>query len=374
MSTANPTVADILLWVIQGTWEDAARSVPLWAAQGRRHCRQRVIWEAAQTEDVAARMTEAQARRFLEEEAMSIRDRYQPRSAVAPSADDDPISQRFRVFRRMDQFSAAFSEEQERELSPEVERERQVQRPPPAKPAAHYLHPDIISFVATGFIAANSSAHMPAYTSLSTTAAAQCMDLQKCPRNVDVSQDFAKTVEGRGSDCTQRPVQWVLLNTLPSSIGTIDRMMIISPFEAQELLPLIQKSAHAALCLYSPRPNTGYRALDGLDLYTVPEQRALAVPPQLTLELNVFAGQLYFSSMEECIRACCYFGISISGIQQHQAAGNDANSIFLNQSNRFATSPIKFLQVFLSQVRKGCGGIGKTHMGCILEYRYPKDL
>ncbi len=46
----------------------------------------------------------------------------------------DPISQRFRVFRRMDQFSAALSEEQERELSPEVERERQVQKAPPRNP------------------------------------------------------------------------------------------------------------------------------------------------------------------------------------------------------------------------------------------------
>ncbi|KAJ4146957.1 hypothetical protein LMH87_001510 [Akanthomyces muscarius] len=374
MNTDNPTVADILLWVIRGTWEDAARSVPLWAAQGRRHGWQRKIWEDAQTEDGAVRMTEAHARRLLEEEAMSIRDRYQPRTAVAPLAEDDPISQRFRVFKRMDQFSAALSEEQERELSPEVERERQIQKAPPAKPAAHCLHPDIIAFVATGLIAANSSAHMPAYTSLSTTAAAQCMDLQKCPRNVYVSRDFAITVEGGGSDCTQRQVQWVLLSMLQSSMGAIDKMIIISPFEAQELLPSIQKSAHAALCLYSPRPNKGYHALDGLDLYTVPEQPALAVPPQLITELTVFAGELYFSSFAECVRVCYYFGINISGIHEQQKECIDANSIFYSPSSCFATSPVKFLQVFLSQVRRGCGGIGKTHMGFILEYRYPKDL
>lgn len=112
--------------MIQGTWEDAARSVPLWATQGRRHRWQSAIWEEAQTEDGVIRMTEAHARRFLEEEAMSIRDRYQPRTAAAPLADDDLISQRFRMFRRMDQSAAALGEEQERELSPEVERERQT--------------------------------------------------------------------------------------------------------------------------------------------------------------------------------------------------------------------------------------------------------
>lgn len=126
-------------------------------------------------------------------------------------------------------------------------------------------------------------------------------------------------------------------------------------------------------CLYSPRPNTGYRALDGLDLYTVPEQPALVIPPQLTTELNVFAGQLYFGSMAECIRVCYYFGISISALHQ-QHTGDPDHSVFLSQSSRFATSPIKFLHVFLSQVRRGCGGIGKTHMGYILEFRPPKDL
>lgn len=94
-------------------------------------------------------MAKGQAQRLLEEEAMSIRDRFQPRTSVALEGDVDPISRRFRLFRWMDQFSAVLSEEQERELSPEVERERQIQKEPPAKPAAHHLHQDIITYVAT---------------------------------------------------------------------------------------------------------------------------------------------------------------------------------------------------------------------------------
>ncbi|KAJ4147192.1 hypothetical protein LMH87_001732 [Akanthomyces muscarius] len=57
-------------------------------------------------------------------------------------------------------------------------------------------------------------------------------------------------------------------------------------------------------------PNQGYRALDALDLYTVPEQRDIYVPPQFAIGLNVFAGQLYFGSKREAIRVCHYLGIN----------------------------------------------------------------
>ncbi|OAA42789.1 hypothetical protein ISF_09705 [Cordyceps fumosorosea ARSEF 2679] len=157
----------------------------------------------------------------------------------------------------MDHFVAALSEEQERKLSPEIEREREVQRAAPEKPALHALHPDMVTYVATGRLAADSSARVPAFASLSATSAAR-------------------------------------------------------PYEAQMLLPAIQKSTSVALCLYAPRPNPGYSALDALDLYTVPEQLDVCVPPQFAICLNVFAGQLYFGSELEAIRVCHYLGINLS--------------------------------------------------------------
>lgn len=375
MKTDRPSVADILQWAIQGTWEDAARSVPLWAVQGRRHCEQSKLWGVMRTEDGKSDMTETQARKFLEEEAVSIRARYEPRDYDTAEAGKDPISQRFRAFKSMDHLSAALSEEQERELSPEIERQREVQRARPEKPATHHLHPDIVTYIRTGLLASSSSAHMPAFASLSATSAAKHLDLEECPRNVYVSRDFARTVEGGGSDCTQRPVQWILVSPAQSSkIATIDKMMVISPFEAQNLLPSIRKSTNVALCLYSPRPNQGYRTLDALNLYNLPEQPSLFVPPQFTVELNIFAGQLYFSSVIECVRVCRYLRIDIWNIDDNDAEDLGLNGALSCHQARFTKRPIKFLQLFLSQVRRDCGGIRKTHMGCILDFRRPKDL
>lgn len=146
---------------------------------------------------------------------------------------------------------------------------------------------------------------------------------------------------------------------------------LISPYEAQMLLPAIQKSTSVALCLYAPRPNQGYHTLDPLDLYTVPEQPDVCVPPQFAIGLNVFAGQLYFGSELEAIRVCHYLGINLYA--------NDADAIrrkaaMLCSLHGFTRNPTKFLQVFFSQVRRGCSGIEKTHMGCILDSRSPRDL
>ncbi|KAJ3472511.1 hypothetical protein NLG97_g10929 [Lecanicillium saksenae] len=166
LQTDRPTVAEILQWAIRGTWTDAARSVPLWAVQGRRHHAQSAVWTAAQTAEGTLQMTKPQAREFLEQEAASMESRYAPRVHAAAACDDeeeedDAISQRFCAFKPMDQFAATLSEEQERELSPEIEQEREVQRAAPEKPARHALHPDMVAYVATGRMAADSSARLP---------------------------------------------------------------------------------------------------------------------------------------------------------------------------------------------------------------------
>lgn len=66
----------------------------------------------------------------------------------------------------MNHFAAALSEEQERELSPEIKREREGQRvapEKPEKPASHALHPDMVTYIATGRTAADSPARVSAF-------------------------------------------------------------------------------------------------------------------------------------------------------------------------------------------------------------------
>lgn len=77
--------------------------------------------------------------------------------------------------------TTALQEEQERELSPEVEQERQIEKPKSAKPAENVLDPEIVRFLRTGIIL-DATAFLPAFSTLAcTTAAAHLVDLAEFP-------------------------------------------------------------------------------------------------------------------------------------------------------------------------------------------------
>lgn len=103
-----------------------------------------------------------------------------------------------------------------------------------------------------------------------------------------VSVDFARMIQVEGmapfgaQDCFQRSVQWIIPGPYHPSTGVVESVIIISPYEAQELLPRIMKSMAVCLQLYATRPNLDYRPLDSLGFYTVP------IPPLLILRLNLF--------------------------------------------------------------------------------------
>ncbi len=370
----EPTVLDVLEWAIRGTWVDAARSVPQWAVQGRRHSRQSKLWDTYRNGSSDSGMSQEHAQKFMEDEAMSIEARYGPIARGGPSSiaapdDSDPIALRFRDFVLGNLSLSALNEEQERELSPEVEREREVRRAEPATAAVHSLHPDIEAYISRGVLSIFSEAYKPAFLSLPETVAAQHRAGITFPRNIMASIDFARTVMGKGSDSTQRPVQWIITSRQSKKDTNVCTALIISPYEAQELLPSIHKSLHVALHLYAPRSNLGYRPLDNLDLYTVPNEPIPPIHHSIKTELNLFAGQLYFESATECIRVCRFIGItSFEAMRSAVPTADD------DQTTRFIGIPIKFLQTYFSQVRRSSGVIGKTHMGQVLDYKWPPDL
>src|SRR5215468_8252972 len=74
--TGNPTdvsinVSDVLMWAISETYADLRRSMPLWAMQGARFERQKVIWAGA-TSSSGISMSLQQAEKFLEDEAQTL--------------------------------------------------------------------------------------------------------------------------------------------------------------------------------------------------------------------------------------------------------------------------------------------------------------
>jgi hypothetical protein len=132
--------------------------------------------------------------------------------------------------------------------------------------------------------------------------------VEDCSGSLLITKDFAGSVRAGSempafvSDLFQRFVQWILTGSTSQSV--VDQMIIISPYEAQKLLPAISDSHLVSLHLYAPRPNLGYESLDSLDLYTVPERFSPQIPQSRIIELNSFAGQLYFETFREYVDVC----------------------------------------------------------------------
>lgn len=156
-------------------------------------------------------------------------------------------------------------------------------------------------------------------------------------------------------------------------------MMVISPYEADHLLPEIRHSKFVTLHLYAPRQNQGFSPLDKLRLYNVPRgPDTIDIPETLRIQLNLFAGQLYLGSYSEYQRLCDFLGVASVKTPDDQVVAADGFIVQGNQasSTAFHQSPLKFLKVLMSQIRKDCQEIDKTHLGHIVDGRLlcPSDF
>jgi hypothetical protein len=162
-------------------------------------------------------------------------------------------------------------------------------------------------------------------------------------------------------------VQWILVGKSKCIIG----LVIISPFEAQQLLPLIERSPHVALHIYAPRVNLAFQSLDHLQLYHVSGKPTFdAISRDVALFLNLFSGQLYLSCFGDYTTLCDLLGLAWDTDNADTAVvfGPDgfippgANGKLVNLSS-FVKSPVQFLQVLIEKIRQDCGSIEKTDIG-----------
>ncbi|KAL4944048.1 hypothetical protein BDV06DRAFT_220625 [Aspergillus oleicola] len=383
----NIDVSDVLRWAVSDTWIEMERSIPLWAVQGQRFERQSRLWNQARSEG-KVQMSTSQAEEFLEPESQTLEQRYRPRPdssvppIVAPESDGEnetirQILQRCSEFENVNFHSTQLQEEQERQLAPEVEEERQVERPSPANPEEHLLHPDLRLFVSAGTLKKGSSAFIPAFQSLKKTSTAEFLDTSEFTSALLVTSDFARTVQlPRGAssvlDDYQRPVQWILTGTSEGG-KYVKHMVIISPYEANELHSEVLKSKFVMMHIYAPRQNRSFSPLDELRLFTIPTAPAnpLPIAAHLRIELNLFAGQLYISSMAEYRAICEFLGLASTATSEGMTVAADG-FILSTPGNQplpsmFKSSPIKFLKVLMSQIRKDGQEIDKSHIGRILD-------
>ncbi|KAL5943080.1 hypothetical protein ACKVV1_001918 [Pyricularia oryzae] len=327
--------------------------IPLWAVQSRRFGHQKHLWDQSQNGNLnVTSISPQQAIKFQEEEARIIEDLYKPgeRQSNPCCADASSHKGAASIVKHCAQFgqvnfdSAVLQEKQERELAPEIEQERQVERPRPAKPITHKLDPVVVNFAKTGVLPAGSTSFKPAFKSLELLTAAKLIPkLSEFPQDVLITLDFASTVK---LEATAKQNQY---------------------------LRPVQKNAKTTLHLYAPRSTLGFESLEDLRLYPTPALPAeWSVPRHLVLQLNLFAGQLYISSFADYTAFCDMLGLDWEG------GGKDGMVVCADRfvdpasnpgkilKHSFKNSPVSFLKVYLTKVRRDCESIEKTHMGKIL--------
>ncbi|KAK1750884.1 hypothetical protein QBC47DRAFT_352381 [Echria macrotheca] len=397
-------VADVIAWAISETWDEAVRSIPLWATQGVRYLKQEAIWKDSR-ESSGFNMEHVQ--RYLEPESASLEKRY-----VAPAGtnDSDDVSEllakvphaedggdeqkaQFAAIRdKLAAFSstsspssllAGLEEEQERELAPEMEQERQLARPPPHVALPHSLDPDLKKFSKTGKIPAGSATFLACYMAMVKTSAAALFrggDVSRFPTDLFITRDFSRTVKESGpaycSDSFQRGVQWVLVGE-PKNGSLGITMVVISQWEASQIKTRLEAlqlrlppgtTPPTTLHAYLPLSSLSFRTMEDLDTYVVPAAATgRQVPKDLVMQLNLFAGQLYLRCYHEYLRLCRYLGVSHTANTEGLQVGTDG---FVGETGypecEFDESPVAFLADMYKKIRRDGVDCGKTHMGAVL--------
>ncbi|PGH26547.1 hypothetical protein AJ80_01861 [Polytolypa hystricis UAMH7299] len=255
--------SDILKWSISETWKHTRKSAPLRATQGLRYQKHAIAWSDA-LKAGSNKFPVSIAKSMLEDEAKTIVMRYDSGnmmleeqvllrdiedSSLAPRSEQvEDIKAKCKHFAISSFSNAAFLEEQERELSPETERERQIEYAPALQPAIHSLDCDVEQFLVHGNFKRRSKAFLPAFATLKKTLADSNFKAAAWPKDLLVTKDFTKTVEAPESqllDAYLRPVKWIASTRHHGELI----MVVLSPFEAN----YARDETGAQLHVYAPR-------------------------------------------------------------------------------------------------------------------------
>ncbi|KAG1750376.1 uncharacterized protein EDB91DRAFT_686310 [Suillus paluster] len=370
--TNSVDVADILHWAMLETCTDIQMRAFHWIQQGSDFNRRHSAW--IQFSRAPATSISTLKTAWLRPEERSLEDMYAPSSSSQVSQvwdlDMQGKCEELGVLSAPDR---SMDEEQEREVVHEVEREHQVERPHRATPAAQNLHKDVRRFVETGRIPAGSSAFIQVLSSLVYTAA-EFHERDRWAHNVLVTHDFARTVETlsaiQKADDYVRPVNWIV----SSGVGCSSVLVVMSPNEVNTLLPDIRRSNAIHLCIYTPRTTKTMQPCDDLRLYCVPSTPPFTPSEPLICQLNLFAGQLYFSNYEMYLRTCNFLGLNAPDLGDEDLIADSDG--FISEENRpaarascsFKRSQLPALKELFGMRRKGTGYL-PTHLGKMLNGR-----
>ena len=371
--------SDVLLWALRQTCTHIIKDGALWASQGENFDRRSSAWKKFQ--DGTSSLSEVRDA-LLEPEARSLEELYSVQDEFHQHISDSASELQRAIYSKCQDFGfrpnqglALLEEqerEQERELSHEKEEERQVERAKGAEPLNHRLDPALLNLTESGQYPTSFK-----YISLSkclhqTSKAAELRGISDAfllSDQLRATKDFSLTIQLSRKDHNDhflRPVQWILTTTKCPQV-----LLLVSPFEANELLPSIRKSKYASLHIYSARTSRAVRSFENLDFFTVSPRAIVALPYRHTIhELNLFAGQLFFCDQVSFQETCNLLGLHLSEIPEELRGEIDVTGFIKNKRERqrrgaiFKKNPVSFLRELVGWRRKGQGFI-LTHVGQI---------
>jgi len=247
------------------------------------------------------------------------------------------------------------------------------------------IHDDVKSLISTGMTPHNSPAIVPAVYCLSQTTLSNFVKLsgQGAFPHIWVTDDFVRTIEktcGRKAHSTVlddflRPAEWVL------SSRKQPHLVLLSPFEANALIDNIRQSKFVTLHIYGARTSRMMRSFEDLRSFMVPHRNDLPpFPSKVINELNLFAGQLYFQSVNAYEETCRMLGLYLKQLPEvlDRYAGAVSITGFVRETEarmalglqeaQFSHNPVEFLRKFIGLRRKGQGFL-PTPLGQVLHAR-----
>ena len=370
-SVGHIRVLDVLRWAMHETCEDIRRHLPHWAQQGLDHHKRFSAYKRySSTRDL-----EVLRNAWIQTESRTLEQTYDPildargTEAILEINNIPALHQRIQQLAVMKSLDVRVAEEQEREVNHEMEIERQVEKPVKVSPAQDIIHDDIRTYVNTGKVPSRSP-HI--FSLFVPTGMHHILNrtTQWSPSPLATTGFATTTTNSVGTKLTDylRPVNWIL----SSGSGKDSTVIVISPYEANELLPVIRKSKEVRLYIYAPRVAASMRSFSDLTFYSIPESTAetWTAPEHVRILLNLFAGQLYFDNREEYVRLCVLLGLHMAhpGAMQIEVDGFVRPAYRTGEASPFTTSPIATFKQLAGLRRKGMG-YGGTELGRVLNAR-----
>ncbi|KAF3275888.1 hypothetical protein TWF970_006499 [Orbilia oligospora] len=346
LETENAGVSDVLLWTMQEGCRQIQHGFAIWADQGFQYLKRSQGWNDFRADgDIGAlesAIQEPESRPLLEmygADDGSLKVDH----CVLNSPNGKEITRQLDEFNVIVTNSVRVQEEQEREVDHEVEEERNIERPKPAKAMQHQLADQLRTLVRSGRFHLNSSVFRPPFSI------------------------FARVTN---MDDYLRPVRWIL--EFPHNGQPY--LVFISPYEANELMVDIKGSRFVRLHCYAPRVSRG---MSNFEYFSIcPVQQLLNTNPKLPLDvysrirLNLFAGQLFFENEQYYQDLCRYLSLDYDA---QRISGHEGNDGWVSNTDAdgvsvlpFKQSPIPFLKAITKMRRKG-QGFASTHLGGLLD-------